>query len=96
MQPAYRTEKESVAGHGVIDARASQNQSVVAAEGGDQDGQSHQLGAALSHDLLHDGRGHAVLRGVLDAAPDAGHGVRVAPEWKHQQIDEVHGNVDAG
>ena len=94
MQARLRMEEESVAGHGVVDARASENESVVAAEGRDQDRKGHQFRAALSHDLLHDGGGHAVFRGVLDSAPDGGDGVRLAPKWQHQQVDEIDGNVE--
>ena len=34
-------EKEAVAGHGIIDARAGENEAVIAAKGRDHDGDGH-------------------------------------------------------
>src|SRR5712692_11482982 len=42
MQAGNAAEKESVLGHGVIDARARQNQTVAAAKSGNHDRDGHQ------------------------------------------------------
>src|SRR5207248_8558467 len=59
-------EKQSVLGHGVINARAGEDQSIGAAKGRDQDGHRHDEGARAAEHGLDGRRGDAVVRGVLN------------------------------
>ena len=66
VQPARAAEEQAVPGHGVVDAGPGQDQPVVAAEGGDDDGDRHDRRARRSEDHP-EGRGrHPVVRRVLD------------------------------
>src|SRR5579871_6953419 len=60
------SKKQAVLGHGVIDARAGQDEAVVATEGGDHDGGGHQLDRQRTEDLGCRSGGDAILGSVLD------------------------------
>ena len=87
-------EEQAIFRHRVVNAGARQDQSVVAAEGGDQDGAGHDLRPAGAEDLLHNSGGHAIFRRVLDAARHDGRAVRIAMQRQRQQINDVGQNIE--
>jgi hypothetical protein len=82
-------EEEAVAAHGVVDARAGEDQAVGAAEGGDEDGAGHELARRGPKICSMTGGGDAVLGGVLNAARQRWWRHGVAVERQHEQVDEV-------
>ncbi len=55
-------EKKTVTRHRVVDARARQNQSIVASEGGDHDRNGHQDHAGLAQRRFHRFSSHSIRR----------------------------------
>src|SRR5581483_1467964 len=94
MELSGGLEEETVFGHGVVDAGAGEDQAVVAAEGGDEDEDRHDGGAGRSEDLLHDGGGDAVLRGVLNAAGEERGAVGVSGHGEHEEVNEIRETVE--
>ena len=84
IELAGLAEEEPVLGHGVVDARARQDEAVVAAEGGDHDGGGHQSAPPTGPNML---AAAAVATRSSRRVLDCG-------ERQHVQVDEVRGDVE--
>ena len=59
-------EKQSVARHGIVNARAGENQPVITTKRGNHDRRSHAQRARMTEHGVHHRHRHAILRRVLD------------------------------
>ena len=71
-----------IAGHGVINARAGQDEAVVAAEGGNHDRGGHGERAGFAEDRAHRRDRDPILRRVLDSI-----------ERQHRDVSKIRENV---
>ena len=81
MQLADGAEEKAISRHRVVDAGAGEDQAIVAAEGGEQDCDSHQNRSRSPEGLLHDGGPYPVIGRVLNAPRQHGRAVGITVQW---------------
>ena len=87
-------EEQPVPRHRVVDPRTREDQPVVAAEGGEQNGDRHDGGRRRPQRHLDGGGADPVLRRVLDSAGQRVGAVRVAVEGQNVEVGDVGQDIE--